>query len=75
MVNKNYDIIPDRSKAILEIINRAEKGDTVLIAGKGAEDYQEIGTERFPFDDKAETIAALKSRGYEDIRSDKIELQ
>lgn len=41
----------DRSKAIQEIIQYATTGDCVLIAGKGAERYQQIGTEKIPFSD------------------------
>jgi UDP-N-acetylmuramoyl-L-alanyl-D-glutamate--2,6-diaminopimelate ligase len=42
----------DRRAAIYEAIALAEKNDTVLIAGKGHEDYQIIGDERFEFDDR-----------------------
>jgi UDP-N-acetylmuramoyl-L-alanyl-D-glutamate--2,6-diaminopimelate ligase len=68
MTSDNYSIKCDRSEAIDEIINRAEKGDTVLIAGKGAEDYQEIGTVRYPYEDKQEIIRALKNLGYKDCQ-------
>ncbi len=53
---------PDRRKAITLAIQQAKQGDLVLIAGKGHEDYQIIGTEIFPFDDRkisAEIIAQL----------------
>jgi len=43
----------DRRKAIQEAVGLAGVGDIVLLAGKGHEDYQEIGRERFPFDDSA----------------------
>ena len=42
----------DRRKAIEEAIHTAKRGDLVLIAGKGHEDYQEIGRERIHFDDR-----------------------
>ncbi len=42
----------DRRVAIMEAIRLAEKNDTVLIAGKGHEDYQIIGDERRNFDDR-----------------------
>ncbi len=42
----------DREKAIEKAINIALKDDIILIAGKGHEDYQIIGKERFPFDDR-----------------------
>jgi len=65
MQGNDYVVIPDRAEAIADIVNRAEKNDMVLIAGKGAEDYQEIGAQRYPFEDKAEVITALKRMGYE----------
>lgn len=46
-----YEIEPDRSKAIKLSINMAEKGDTVLIAGKGHEDYQIFADKTIHFDD------------------------
>ncbi len=42
----------DRRAAIETAINLAEKGDVVLIAGKGHEDYQEIEGKRYAFDDR-----------------------
>ncbi len=46
-----YRVELDRAKAIADAIAGAEPGDVVLIAGKGHEDYQEIGGRRLPFDD------------------------
>ncbi len=43
---------PDRRKAIEWAIEAAEADDIVLIAGKGHETYQIIGTEKFDFSDK-----------------------
>jgi len=43
--------ILDRKQAIKTACKLSEKGDIVLIAGKGHEDYQEINGERFHFDD------------------------
>jgi len=43
----------DRASAIRQVIDEADAGDVVLIAGKGHEDYQIIGTEKRPFDDRA----------------------
>lgn len=57
---KNYYIVPDRSSAITMAIMEAKAGDTVLIAGKGHEDYQEIGGERFPFSDRDIAEEAIK---------------
>jgi len=43
---------PDRRRAIATALRRADGRDVVLIAGKGHEDYQIIGTERVDFDDR-----------------------
>ena len=49
---RGYFVIPDRKEAIAAAIGLADRDDIVLIAGKGHEDYQIIGTEKFPFDDR-----------------------
>jgi UDP-N-acetylmuramoyl-L-alanyl-D-glutamate--2,6-diaminopimelate ligase len=43
----------DRKKAIHQALLDAHEDDLILIAGKGHEDYQQIGTTRFPFSDQA----------------------
>lgn len=52
-------VIEDRAAAIAWAIDNAEAEDTILIAGKGHEDYQQIGTERRPFSDYAVAEGAL----------------
>lgn len=47
----SYEIQPDRELAIAAAITRAKPGDTVLIAGKGHENYQEFASAITPFDD------------------------
>jgi UDP-N-acetylmuramoyl-L-alanyl-D-glutamate--2,6-diaminopimelate ligase len=47
----DYQVIEDRARAITLAINNAKANDTVLLAGKGHEDYQEIKGERQPFSD------------------------
>jgi len=47
----NVIVQHSRSKAIKDIIQCAQSGDCVLIAGKGAETYQQIGNEKIPFND------------------------
>ena len=42
---------------------RARPGDTVVLAGKGHERYQVIGTEKRPFDERAIAEAALRALG------------
>jgi UDP-N-acetylmuramoyl-L-alanyl-D-glutamate--2,6-diaminopimelate ligase len=49
---RGYLIIPDRKAAIAAAIGLANSKDIVLIAGKGHEDYQIIGTTKYPFDDR-----------------------
>lgn len=44
--------VPDRAAAIREAIYLARERDIVLIAGKGHETYQQVGTEKFDFDDR-----------------------
>jgi len=58
---KGYIKIPDRREAIRMAIKLAHPFlDTILIAGKGHEDYQIIGKKRFPFDDRIEARKALE---------------
>ncbi|MGE5242042.1 MAG: UDP-N-acetylmuramoyl-L-alanyl-D-glutamate--2,6-diaminopimelate ligase [Bacteroidota bacterium] len=45
-------IIRDRRRAIVEAIGRAGEGDIVLVAGKGHEDYQQVGDTRLPYSDR-----------------------
>ena len=47
-----YSVQPDRYKAIETALTVMENGDIVVIAGKGAEKYQEINGTKYPFDDK-----------------------
>ena len=47
-----YRIVPDRREAIGQAVTSADKGDIVVIAGKGHEDYQIVGGSRNPFDDR-----------------------
>jgi UDP-N-acetylmuramoyl-L-alanyl-D-glutamate--2,6-diaminopimelate ligase len=52
MKGANYRVEIDRRKAIRSALEEANEGDTVLIAGKGHENYQTIGTTSHPFDDR-----------------------
>jgi UDP-N-acetylmuramoyl-L-alanyl-D-glutamate--2,6-diaminopimelate ligase len=56
-------VIGDRAAAIHAAIQAARPGDGVLIAGKGHEDYQILGTEKIHFDDREQARAALSQRG------------
>jgi len=55
---KGYFLEVDRRQAIRKAVAMAEKSDVVLIAGKGHEDYQVIGSERRPFSDQVEAARA-----------------
>ena len=56
------EIVADRREAIRRAVLEAPAGSTVLVAGKGHEDYQIIGTTKVPFDDVAEAKEALAAR-------------
>ena len=57
---ERVSVILDRSKAIEKSIQCASAHDCILIAGKGAEQYQQIGDQKHPFDDSAEVSRYLK---------------
>lgn len=59
---KGYVVELDRHRAIELAIETARPHDIVLLAGKGHEDYQIVGTTKRPFDDRAEARAALAVR-------------
>lgn len=47
-----YTIIPDRKEAIKYAIVNGQKGDIIMLIGKGHEDYKEIKGKRYPFDER-----------------------
>jgi UDP-N-acetylmuramyl-tripeptide synthetase len=59
---KGYVIEPDRRQAIRLAVKTAQPGDSVLIAGKGHENYQIIGKRTLSFDDREEAQQALRDR-------------
>ena len=64
-----YFIEPDRRQAIQSAILAAQPEDLVLLAGKGHEDYQIIGTSKLHFDDREEAQRALQLRPDAQTRS------
>jgi UDP-N-acetylmuramoyl-L-alanyl-D-glutamate--2,6-diaminopimelate ligase len=48
-----YVVVPDREKAIDYALNLLKKGDVLLVAGKGGEEYQEIMGIKYHFNDNA----------------------
>jgi UDP-N-acetylmuramoyl-L-alanyl-D-glutamate--2,6-diaminopimelate ligase len=53
---------PDRKKAIAMAIESAEKNDVSIIAGKGHENYQIIGKQKFPFSDRQTALDLLRNK-------------
>ncbi len=65
---KNCDtptqVICDREEAIAWAIDKAAPGDVILLAGKGHEDYQEVGHEKRHMDEREIVAACLKNRNH-----------
>jgi len=59
---KGYLAVVDRREAIQLAIGMAQEGDTIVVAGKGHEDYQILGTHTVAFDDRKEIERALQQR-------------
>jgi UDP-N-acetylmuramoyl-L-alanyl-D-glutamate--2,6-diaminopimelate ligase len=58
---KNYRVIPERIRAIKKSLSLAQKGDVVLVAGKGHENYQIVKDKSFHFDDREAVRKCLRS--------------
>lgn len=61
-ISGTVSVEADRREAIRYAINQAAPDDVILIAGKGHEAYQILGSERLPFSDQAEARLALRQR-------------
>ena len=59
---KTYEIEPDRRKAIVRALATANKGDIVIIAGKGHEDYQVFKDRTVHFSDREVAAETLRAR-------------
>lgn len=59
--NTDYSVELDRARAIAGLLSMARAGDTVLLAGKGHETYQEFEDTVVPFDDRVHAREALEN--------------
>lgn len=58
--NNNNEVMQNREEAIKNVIKKAKKGDCVVIAGKGHEEYQDINGVKHPFSDQEVVVRALQ---------------
>ena len=58
---KGFTVCENRREAIRLAVRLAQPGDILLLAGKGHEDYQIIGTTKHHFDDREEAAEAFRS--------------
>lgn len=61
-----YEVIVDRTEAIIKALNYARQGDLLIIAGKGHETYQIVKDKKIHFDDReiVEKMLAQKTKNY-----------
>lgn len=57
-----YVIIPDRGEAIEYAVLTAQKGDIIILAGKGHEEFMKIEGKKVPFSEREEIYKAMKKR-------------
>lgn len=57
-----YIVIPDRAKAINYAVKLAQKGDILILAGKGHEQFMKICGKKLPFSERDEVLKALKEK-------------
>ena len=67
--HSKYKVIPDRKEAIIYALSYAKEGDTVLLCGKGHEDYEIDKNGKHPFSE-TEIINGYNSGGYENDDND-----
>jgi len=63
IIKDNYKIIVDRKEAIKFALGIAQQNDIVLIAGKGAEKYQEIKGEKYEYNDETFVKSIIEEQG------------
>ena len=64
--SKDYKIILERREAIRYALSKSKEQDTVIIAGKGHENYQIFKTRRIEFDDNVVTQDYIREKGWEE---------
>lgn len=65
--SRGFVVIPDRRSAIEYAAQLATANDLLLVAGKGHEDYQILGSKRIHFDDREELARAFELAGKEGV--------
>lgn len=60
-MHTGYQLVADRALAIQRATAALQTGDWLVIAGKGHEDYQILGTVKTPFDDRKVAVEAMQS--------------
>ena len=60
-LNTPYLVEPDRRQAIFKAVQMAKKGDVIVLAGKGHEDYQVLKDKTVPMDERIIVGEALKT--------------
>ncbi len=63
-----FSIIPSRKMAIGHAVEIAKKDDIIILAGKGAEDYQIIGREKLHFNERETAAEYIKQKGREECK-------
>lgn len=55
-----YVVIPDREEAVVYALKHAEKGDMIILLGKGHEEYQEINGVKYHYSDREAIVKGMK---------------
>lgn len=58
--NGNYVVIPDREEAVAYALEHAEKGDMIILLGKGHEEYQEINGVKHHYSEREAIVKGMK---------------
>jgi UDP-N-acetylmuramoyl-L-alanyl-D-glutamate--2,6-diaminopimelate ligase len=56
----NYVVIPDREEAVAYALEHAEKGDMIVLLGKGHEEYQEINGVKHHYSEREAVVKGMK---------------